>query len=247
MERDTNLDVQSEIGSVTHRRARWALVALVSWAALAWPLAAAADIYVLVEPNGTKRFSNQPDDPRYRLYMRDPAEYKLKSATALGNVRNPGDYRLRNPAARQPDPYNNPLLKARPFQAQVQRAAKQHDVDPALVHAVIAAESGYDPKAVSNKGAIGLMQIMPDTGRRFGAKTQDLYSPGQNIAVGVRYLAELIEMFNGDLVLAIASYNAGENAVIRFGRKVPPYPETQTYVPRVLRYYESLKPAYSAG
>ena len=129
----------------------------------------------------------------------------------------------------------------------MQAAAKQHEIDPALVHAVIAAESGYNPEAVSNKGAIGLMQIMPDTGRRYGAKTKDLYSPGENIAVGVRYLAELIEMFDGDIVLAIASYNAGENAVIRFGRKVPPYPETRAYVPRVLRYYESLKPAYSAG
>ncbi len=231
------------VGSRAWRATRWAMAAV----ALAWPLAASADIYVLVEPNGTKRFSNQPDDPRYQLFMRDPTAYKLKPARALGNVRNPGDYRLRNPAARRPDPYDNPLLRGRPFQTHVQTAARKHEVDPALVHAVIAAESAYNPKAVSNKGAIGLMQIMPDTGRRFGAQTSELYSPGRNIAVGVRYLAELIEMFDGDLALALASYNAGENAVIRFGRKVPPYPETRAYVPRVLRYYESLKPAYSEG
>ena len=231
------------IGGRGPRLARWALAVL----ALAWPLAAAADIYVLVEPNGSKRFTNQPDDPRYQLFVKEPADYKLKPVHALGNVRNPGDYRLRNPAARQPDPYDNPLLKSRPFQAHVQSAAKANEVDPALVHAVIAAESNYDPKAVSDKGAIGLMQIMPDTGRRFGTKVKDLYSPSRNIAVGVRYLAELIEMFDGNIELALASYNAGENAVIRFGRKVPPYPETRAYVPRVLRYYEQLKPVYSAG
>jgi len=235
------------IDSKAHRLARWALVALVSAVALAWPFAASADIYVLVEPSGHKRFSNQPDDPRYRLFLKEPTEYKLKPARALGAMRNPGDYRLRNPSARQPDPYDNPLLKGRPFQGHVQSAAKANEVDPALVHAVIAAESNYNPKAVSNKGAIGLMQIMPDTGRRFGAKVKDLYSPGRNIAVGVRYLAELIEMFDGNIELALASYNAGEQAVMRFGRKIPPYPETRAYVPRVLRYYEQLKPTYSAG
>lgn len=219
----------------------WALLAM----ALAWPLEAAADVYVLVDANGKKHFTNQPDDPRYRLFLKEPTEYKLKPAGALGNMRNPGDYRLRNPSARQPDPYNNPLLRGRPFQQHVQYAARANEVDPALVHAVIAAESNYNPKAVSNKGAIGLMQIMPDTGRRFGAKVKDLYSPKQNIAVGVRYLAELIEMFNGNIELALASYNAGEQAVLRFGRRVPPYPETRAYVPRVLRYYESLKPAYA--
>lgn len=232
-----------KVGGISARLAGWILVV----SALAWPLAAAADIYVLVEPNGTKRFSNQPDDPRYRLFRKEPTEYQLKPARTLGKVRNPGDYRLRNPAARRPDPYDNPLLKGRPFQSQVQTAAKRHEVDPALVHAVIAAESNYNPKAVSNKGAIGLMQIMPDTGRRFGAKANELYSPGRNIAVGVRYLAELIEMFDGDIELALASYNAGENTVIRFGRKVPPYPETRAYVPRVLRYYDRLRPAYGEG
>lgn len=240
-------DVESITWSAARSRAartvRWAVAAL----ALAWPLAAAADIYVLVEPNGTKRFSNQPDDPRYRLYLKEPTEYKVKPAAALGATRNPGDYRLRNPHARMPDPFKNPRLKGRPFQVHVQQAAKAHEVDPALVHAVIAAESNYDPKAVSNKGAIGLMQIMPDTGRRYGARTKDLYSPAHNIAVGVRYLAELIEMFDGDLELAIASYNAGENAVKRFGRRVPPYPETRAYVPRVLRYYENLKPGFGEG
>jgi len=224
-------------GNAGGRLALWALAAI----ALGGPLNAVADIYVLVEPNGTKRFSNQPDDPRYRLYLKEPGDYQLKPARVLGPVRNPGDYRLRNPAARR-NLYDNPLLKGRPYQQQVENAAKQHEVDPALVHAVITAESNYNPKAVSNKGAIGLMQIMPDTGRRFGARARDLYKPAQNIAVGVKYLAELIELFDGDIELAIASYNAGENSVIRFGRKVPPFPETRAYVPRVLRYYEQLTP-----
>lgn len=205
------------------------------------PLAARADLYVLVEADGTTRFSSQPDDPRYVLFQKAPDGYRLKPAPELAGVRNPGDYRLRAPAARRPDPHDNPQLVGKPFHAQVSAAARAHEVDPALVHAVIAAESNYDPKAISVKGAIGLMQVMPDTGRRYGLREKELYAPGKNISVGVRYLADLITLFDGNLELAVASYNAGENTVIRFGNKVPPYPETRAYVPRVLRYYDTLR------
>jgi len=208
---------------------------------LAVPMASHADIYVLVQPNGTTRFSNVPDDPRYVLFQKEPTEYKLKPARELANVRNPGDYRLRAPSARRPDPHDNPQLVGKPFHAQVSAAAREHEVDPALVHAVIAAESNYDPKAISHKGAIGLMQVMPDTGRRYGVKAKELYAPAKNITAGVRYLAELITLFEGNLELAVASYNAGENAVIRFGNRIPPYPETRAYVPRVLRHYDALR------
>jgi soluble lytic murein transglycosylase-like protein len=228
-------------GGRAARLAGLALAVLAACVALAWPLTASADIYAFVDRNGTKHFSNQPNDPRYRLYLKEPTGDTPKPSYVLGRTRNPGDYRLRNLEARLDDPYNNPLLRGRPYQIHVQRAARENEVDPALVHAVIAAESNYNPKAVSEKGAIGLMQIMPDTGRRFGAKAKDLYSPAENIEVGVRYLAELIEMFNGNIELALASYNAGEQAVIRFGNRVPPYPETRAYVPRVLRYYHQLK------
>jgi len=207
----------------------------------ALPAASRADVYVLIEADGTTRFSSQPDEPRYRLFLKEPTEYRLKTMGELASLRNPGDYRLRAPAARRPDVHDNPLLEGKPFNAQVSKAARTHEVDPALVHAVIAAESNYNAKVVSHKGAIGLMQVMPDTGRRYGVKEKDLYAPAKNIATGVRYLAELIAMFEGDLELALAGYNAGENTVLRFGRKVPPYPETRAYVPRVLRYYDALR------
>ena len=213
----------------------------VAVALLALAGVAQADVYSLVEEDGTVRLSNVPDDPRYKLYLREPAEYKLKDAGPTRNMRNPGDYRLRAPWGRATDPIDNPLLAERPYQHQVAGAAKEHNLDPALIHAVIAAESNYNPNAVSPKGAVGLMQIMPDTGRRFGLKNAELKEPQKNIRAGVQYLAELIVMFEGDLKLALAGYNAGENAVLRYGRKIPPFAETQAYVPRVLRTYETLR------
>jgi soluble lytic murein transglycosylase-like protein len=219
--------------------------ALAAAAALACvaPLAH-ADLYMLVEDDGTVRMSRTPDDPRYQLYLREPTDYKLKDPAEVRGVRNPGDLRLRAAWGRE-DPqaavFANPLLAGKPYQEQVVEAAKEHRLDPALVHAVISAESNYNPNAVSDKGAVGLMQVMPDTGRRYGVHAKELKHPVQNIRAGTRYLADLIEMFDGDLKLALAGYNAGENAVVRYGRRVPPYAETQAYVPRVLRFYDSLR------
>ena len=116
-------------------------------------------------------------------------------------------------------------------------AARAYGLDPKLVHAVIRAESGYNTNAVSSKGAVGLMQLIPATAQRYGV--QDSYDPGQNIQGGTRYLRDLLKMFNGNMELAIAGYNAGENAVIRAGHRIPPYPETMAYVPKVLSFYRS--------
>lgn len=214
-------------------------------AALAALLAAAAptgaDVYSFVEEDGTVRFSNQPDDPRYKLYLREPAEYKLRDTKEFRNLRNPGDFRLRAPWGKRPDLLENPALQGKPFQEHVIVAAKTTQLDPALIHAVITAESNYNPNAVSEKGAVGLMQLMPDTARRYGVKAKEIKHPEKNIAAGAQYLADLIRMFDGDLKLALAGYNAGENVVLRYGRKVPPYAETQSYVPRVLRVYDQLR------
>jgi len=214
-------------------------------AALATLLAAAApacaDVYSFVEADGTVRFSNQPDDPRYKLYLREPAEYKLRDTKEFRNLRNPGDFRLRAPWGKRPDLLENPALEGKPFQEHVIVAAKNTQLDPALIHAVIAAESNYNPNAVSEKGAVGLMQLMPGTARRYGVKDKEIKHPEKNITAGAQYLADLIRMFDGDLKLALASYNAGENVVLRYGRKVPPYAETQAYVPRVLRVYDQLR------
>src|SRR5258706_6984214 len=121
----------------------------------------------------------------------------------------------------------------------IQTAAKAYGVDASLVHAVISAESGYDAFAISRTGAMGLMQLMPDTARRYGV--QNMMDPTENIHGGVRYLADLMQMFKGRMDLAIAGYNAGENAVIRAGLRVPDYAETRHYVPKVLGFYKNFQ------
>lgn len=108
--------------------------------------------------------------------------------------------------------------------------ARQHDVEPSLVDSVIRVESNYNPNAVSPKGAMGLMQLIPSTARRFGVN--DSFHPQQNIEGGVRYLKYLMQLYNGDERLALAAYNAGEGAVAKY-KGIPPYPETQNYVYQV--------------
>jgi hypothetical protein len=131
----------------------------------------------------------------------------------------------------------------------IREAATQHGLEFELLQAVIATESGFDPGAVSPKGAIGLMQVIPATAERFGVRplanqsvSERLTDPRTNIQAGSRYLAWLITYFNGDLRLALAAYNAGEGAVRRAGRRIPNYPETIAYVRKVSDLHASLKP-----
>lgn len=125
------------------------------------------------------------------------------------------------------------------FQAEVEEASRQAKVDARLLHAVMAVESGFNPSAVSRAGAIGLMQLMPATARRFGVR--DSRDPAQNIIGGARYLGYLLDFFKNDMVLALAAYNAGEGAVLSAGRKIPAFRETIDYVPRVLEVYRRLE------
>jgi hypothetical protein len=127
---------------------------------------------------------------------------------------------------------NSPQRKA--VVQAVQRLAERYALDPHLVIAVIQTESAFDPQAVSPKGAMGLMQLMPGTADRFGVR--DPFDPEQNIRGGMAYLRWLLTYFNGNVVHAVAAYNAGEEAVTRHGG-IPPYPETQTYVQRVTAFY----------
>ncbi|WP_292932841.1 lytic transglycosylase domain-containing protein [Noviherbaspirillum sp.] len=138
-------------------------------------------------------------------------------------------------------PVSLPQLAARrnAIEPLVQRVAGMHGVHAALLKAIIEVESGFDAGARSPKGAIGLMQLMPATAARYGQF--NLYSPEQNVDVGARYLRDLLTMFNGNVRLAVAAYNAGENAVIRHGRRVPPYQETMRYVPMVLERYDRFR------
>ncbi len=125
-------------------------------------------------------------------------------------------------------------LKHRPYAAIINEKSKKYGVRVELVHAVIQAESAYNPRAVSHAGAVGLMQLMPATAKRFGVS--DSKNPRQNIDGGVRYLRFLLDYFDNNLKLAVAGYNAGENAVVKHGSKIPPYRETRQYVTKVMKY-----------
>lgn len=169
-------------------------------------------------------------DP-YTLALPSPEQYNL------GKLQTDGV-----PAPIQPTAAPVSLNGLR-FQREIASAANEFKVDPALVHAVIQVESGYDVSALSPKGAQGLMQLLPDTARRFGVATAELlWRPDRNIRAGVAYLHSLLEQFGHDLSLVLAAYNAGENAVLRYGRQVPPFPETREYVPKVLAIYHRLRP-----
>lgn len=215
---------------------------------------AQADIYAFVDSNGVRHLSNIPNDPRYKLVMRTPAYSKAaarpSSSYAPLNLYGPGS------AAINSRDYTQRTTKARPFRvneqnrqrfaADVNRIAAQYRLEPALMHAVISAESSYNPWAVSPKGAMGLMQLMPGTAERFGVNNP--YDPIANMHGGARYLRWLLDQFN-DSRLAVAAYNAGEGAVQKYGNQVPPYQETQTYVVRVLNFYQQYKlnGPYNAG
>ncbi len=142
------------------------------------------------------------------------------------------------------------VAQAQPFEAEIIRyskmvdvASRTHGVDGALVHALIRAESSYNPNAVSPAGASGLMQLMPETAKRYGVR--NIFDPAQNINGGVKHLKELLVLFENDLELAIAAYNAGPNAVIRAGNRIPAYPQTTAYVPKVIGYYRQVQASLS--
>ena len=176
-----------------------------------------ADIYKFTDTDGRVYYT---DEPRHSLYKRI-----IKSKTF--RYSNTNNYHAKVHA------FSGANKKK--FAELIQQAAYRHQVDAKLVHAVIQTESAYNPTAQSPKGAVGLMQLMPDTARRFGVT--DRNDPDQNVDGGTRYLKHLINMFNPNLDLAVAAYNAGENAVIRYNNSIPPYPETQNYVKQVLALY----------
>jgi hypothetical protein len=121
-----------------------------------------------------------------------------------------------------------------PFGAEVLEAARKFQLNPEVVAAVMRVESAFDARALSRKGARGLMQLMPSTAARFGVRAGDLFTPARNLEAGARYLRFLVDRFDGDAVRVFAAYNAGEHAVERYGG-IPPYRETQEYVRRVMR------------
>jgi soluble lytic murein transglycosylase-like protein len=154
---------------------------------------------------------------------------------------------VENPPASAQQAGNASLKRVTPpaeIEKLVQQTAQRYNVDPKLVRAVIQVESDYNPQALSNKGAMGLMQLIPETAERYGVRNP--YNPKQNIIGGVSYLKHLLKMFNGDLDLSLAAYNAGENAVLR-GGGVPRIPETVNYVRKVRSLYDGGKNSAAQG
>ena len=176
-----------------------------------------ADIYKFTDTDGRVYYT---DEPRHSLYKRIIKSKKFKYSNSNNYHAKVRTYRGAN---------------KKKFNELIEQAAYRHHVDAKLVHAVIQTESAYNSSAQSPKGAVGLMQLMPDTARRFGVT--DRTDPDQNVDGGTRYLKHLINMFNPNIDLAVAAYNAGENAVIRYNNSIPPYPETQNYVKQVLALY----------
>jgi len=184
------------------------------------PLTAAADIYQWTDADGVVHFTNRPSgNPQAKVYM------KSAERAAGGTVR--AGVTPFAPQDRDPSRYTR-------FDEHIRQAAALYQIPEQLVRAVIKVESDYDPRAVSYAGARGLMQLMPETAERMQVK--DINDPRENIFGGVRYLRVLANMFNGDLELTVAAYNAGEQAVMSHGG-IPPYAQTRDYVVKVTKYY----------
>jgi soluble lytic murein transglycosylase-like protein len=175
----------------------------------------------------------QPPASPYRL-ANVANEFRVRDDPAL---RLPGKT-VDSPKSIQniPEPALPELLADKPFSGDIESAARDAGLDPALVHALIHVESRHRQNAVSPKGALGLMQVLPDTAARYGIRNV-LRSPKANLRAGTLYLRDLIRMFDDRLELALAAYNAGEGAVERYDFRIPPYPETRQYVRDVLAKY----------
>jgi Transglycosylase SLT domain len=233
------------------------LLLLVFYTPLAW-----ADIWGYVDAERMPHFASTRLDERYELLLRDEVEpyRRIESATTAQEAfAQANDADADSPAAALADmsSLSAPKLLSlfarsenyRAFSPLLREASKVHGIDYSLLKAVIATESGFNPYAVSPKGAIGLMQLIPPTAQRYGVTAgkgstiaKKLTDPRINIRAGARYLADLIRMFPGRLDLALAAYNAGEGAVQRAGNRIPNYPETQNYVKTVLQLYTVLAP-----
>lgn len=180
---------------------------------------ARADIYSYIDKDGTVHFSTSPKgDGRFSLYVKS-TDKRTKASRYSGKAVPPSD---------------RSIERFTRYDKWIRQAATLYQIPEELIRAVVKVESDYDPRAVSSAGAQGLMQLMPETGKRM--QVRDPFDPRENIFGGVRYLRILANLFNGDLDLTVAAYNAGEGAVERYGG-VPDYPETVDYVVRVRTYY----------
>jgi soluble lytic murein transglycosylase-like protein len=206
---------------ISFRRAL-ALALMLSIGCMVSGQSAAVEIYKYVDSKGQVYLTDRPPNDKYRLIQK--ADKKLSMARIN---------------------YQDKEANRKRFAGKIAEVARRYEVPEALIHAVVAIESAYDPDAISRAGAVGLMQLMPATAKRYGVANRR--NPSANLAGGTRYLKDLLERFDSNLELAIAGYNAGENAVEKFGNRIPPFDETQNYVRKVLQLYNEHIAGLSGG
>jgi transglycosylase-like protein with SLT domain len=224
---------------IVFRRAAWLLAFAF---ALIGARYAAADVWGYVDEQGRPHVATEKLDDRYQLFFKGRSSADLPVAPPVVEV---------DESFKQTAIYRRIVEhpNAKRFEPMIVRYAKLQDVDAALVKAVVAVESGFDPEVVSAKGAIGLMQVIPETAQRYGINddrrhtvAQKLLDPAVNLRVGTRHLRALLALYANDVPLALAAYNAGEAIVLRYDNQVPPYPETREYVNLVQQFYAMFKP-----
>ena len=220
----------------------------------ALPYVAQADVWGYVDPKGVAHFANERVDERYELFFRGGEAFDTANGVTSREARTdfPRPVAVPGTVGKLMTYFDlSPNFKA--VRHHIREASDTNHIDFELLQALIATESGFDADAVSPKGAVGLMQLMPATAQRYGVASdrkspveKKLTDPKINIRAGSRYLGDLINMFPGKLELALAAYNAGEGAVQRAGNKIPNFRETQNYVKTVMQLYAMLKPTNAA-
>jgi len=173
-------------------------------------------IYKFVDSKGIIHLTDKPKNSRYKLILQGG----IQVPSFLVSIDSP-----------------SPKKRKFKYKTLIQEVATSIGLEPALLHAVIQIESAYNPKAVSSKGAVGLMQLMPGTAKRFGVKKRT--DASANVYGGARYLRHLLTLFDNNIELTLAAYNAGENAVKRYNNQIPPYRETKNYVKKVMKLYRA--------
>ena len=223
-----------------------------TWLALALALLAGtarADLWGYVDDRGVAHFAAERVDERYELFFRGSQGFDTSEG-----VKTPRQVAVPSASATRLIAFFDISPSYKVVKHHLREASREHAIEYELLQALIATESGFDPGAVSPKGAVGLMQLMPATAERYGVVgdrkqpvEKKLTDPRTNVRAGARYLRDLIHMFPGQLELALAAYNAGEGAVVRAGNRIPNYRETQNYVKTVMQLYTMLKPPKNLG
>ncbi|MFT5132890.1 MAG: soluble lytic murein transglycosylase-like protein [Gammaproteobacteria bacterium] len=186
---------------------------------LALPSSVMADIYKYVDKHGRVILTDKPRSDNYKLLVKTWKGWEEQKTSNIA--------------------YDKFSANKKKFASTIEYYASRYSLPTSLINAVITAESAYDPNAISRAGAVGLMQLMPETAKRYGVRNRR--SPSDNVNGGTRYLRDLLKMFDNNVTLALAAYNAGEGAVKKHGNQVPPYKETRNYVKKVIAYYKEYR------